>query len=44
MRLLTCTVKDNLNTLDCHQICALCVERAAEEESGQHVPGLSRQA
>lgn len=44
VRLLTCIVKDNLNTSDCHQICALCVESAAEEKSGQHVPGLSRQA
>jgi len=41
---LTCIMEDNLNTLDCHQICALCVESAAEEESGQPVPGLSRQA
>jgi hypothetical protein len=44
MKLLTCIVNDNLNTSDCHQICALCVEIAAEEETGQHMPGFSRQA
>ena len=44
MRLLTHIVKNNLNTSDCHQICAPRAESAAEEESGQHVPGLSRQA
>jgi hypothetical protein len=39
-----CTVRDNLNTSDCHQIGALCVGSAAEKESGQNVPGLSGKA
>jgi hypothetical protein len=39
-----CIVKDNLNKSDCYQICALCFEGAAKEETGQQMPGLSRQA